>query len=95
MIHKKRAKFMNFSFWPFLWFGLQGRLLTKDEENPNPKAENHGNRKGKDFCEVTFKKTSLKKTHEKDEHRNRQRDRVGKVGPFLAHLTLKRSNQNI
>ena len=20
------AKFMNFSFWPFLWFGLQGRL---------------------------------------------------------------------
>ena len=24
----KRAKFMNFSFWPFLWFGLLGRLLT-------------------------------------------------------------------
>ena len=23
----KRAKFMNFSFWPFLWFGLLGRLL--------------------------------------------------------------------
>ena len=21
------AKFMNFSFWPFLWFGLPGRLL--------------------------------------------------------------------
>ena len=27
-IHKKKAKFMNFSFWPFLWFGLPGRLLT-------------------------------------------------------------------
>ena len=24
---QKRAKFMNFSFWPFLWFGLPGRLL--------------------------------------------------------------------
>ena len=24
---KKWAKFMNFSFWPFLWFGLPGRLL--------------------------------------------------------------------
>ena len=24
---QKRAKFMNFSFWPFLWFGLLGRLL--------------------------------------------------------------------
>ena len=23
-IHKKRAKFMSFSFWPFLWFGLPG-----------------------------------------------------------------------
>ena len=23
------AKFMNFSFWPFLWFGLSGRLLTE------------------------------------------------------------------
>ena len=23
----KRAKFMNFSFWLFLWFGLPGRLL--------------------------------------------------------------------
>ena len=23
----KRATFMNFSFWPFLWFGLLGRLL--------------------------------------------------------------------
>ena len=27
-IHRKKwAKFMNFSFWPFLWFGLLGRLL--------------------------------------------------------------------
>ena len=25
---KKWAKVMNFSFWPFLWFGLPGRLLT-------------------------------------------------------------------
>ena len=25
---KKWAKFMNFSFWPCLWFGLPGRLLT-------------------------------------------------------------------
>ena len=36
----KRAKFMNFSFWPFLWFGLPGRLL-KDCSiawvNPYPK----------------------------------------------------------
>ena len=24
---QKWAKFMNFSFWPFLWFGLPGRLL--------------------------------------------------------------------
>ena len=24
---QKLAKFMNFSFWPFLWFGLPGRLL--------------------------------------------------------------------
>ena len=23
---QKWAKFMNFSFWPFLWFGLPGRL---------------------------------------------------------------------
>ena len=28
-ISQKRAKFMNFSFWPFLWFGLPGRLLRK------------------------------------------------------------------
>ena len=26
---QKWAKFMNFSFWPFLWFGLPGRLLAK------------------------------------------------------------------
>ena len=25
---EKWAKFMNFSFWPFFWFGLPGRLLT-------------------------------------------------------------------
>ena len=25
---QKWAKFMNFSFWPFFWFGLPGRLLT-------------------------------------------------------------------
>ena len=25
---QKWAKFMNFSFWPFLWFGLPGRLLN-------------------------------------------------------------------
>ena len=24
---QKWAKFMNFSVWPFLWFGLPGRLL--------------------------------------------------------------------
>ena len=26
---QKWAKFMNFSFWPFLWFGLPGRLLNR------------------------------------------------------------------
>ena len=26
-VTKMGAKFMNFSFWPFLWFGLPGRLL--------------------------------------------------------------------
>ena len=26
---QKWAKFMNFAFWPFFWFGLPGRLLTK------------------------------------------------------------------
>ena len=25
---QKWAKFMNFSFWPFFWFGLPGRLLN-------------------------------------------------------------------
>ena len=30
---QKWAKFMNFSFWPFLWFGLPGRLLTKSVED--------------------------------------------------------------
>ena len=28
---QKWAKFMNFSFWPFLWFGLPGRLLTQNQ----------------------------------------------------------------
>ena len=32
---KKWAKFMNFSFWPFLWFGLPGRLLI-DLQNSHP-----------------------------------------------------------
>ena len=26
---QKWAKLMNFSFWPFLWFGLPGRLLIE------------------------------------------------------------------
>ena len=30
---QKRVKFMNFSFWPFLWFGLPGRLLKVVSEN--------------------------------------------------------------
>ena len=25
---QKWVTFMNFSYWPFLWFGLPGRLLT-------------------------------------------------------------------
>ena len=29
---QKWAKFMNFSFWPFLWFGLPGRLLILGRE---------------------------------------------------------------
>ena len=28
---------MNFSFWPLLWFGLPGRLLTKDQEVKTPR----------------------------------------------------------
>ena len=40
---QKWAKFMNFSFWPFFWFGLPGRLLItvqaffqpeRDQGNP-------------------------------------------------------------
>ena len=31
---QKWAKFMNFSFWPFLWFGLPGRLPNKLKKNP-------------------------------------------------------------
>ena len=30
---QKGAKFMNFSFWPFLCFGLPGRLLNGPEGN--------------------------------------------------------------
>ena len=30
---QKWAKFMNFSFWPFLWFGLPGRLLSHQDES--------------------------------------------------------------
>ena len=30
---QKWAKFMNFSFWPFLWFGLPGRLLKKTHQH--------------------------------------------------------------
>ena len=35
---QKWAKFMNFSFWPFLWFGLPGRLLREcpDKRDGNP-----------------------------------------------------------
>ena len=30
IIHRQMGEiFMNFSFWPFIWFGLPGRLLTK------------------------------------------------------------------
>ena len=29
---QKWAKFMNFSFWPFLWFGSLGRLLIFDTD---------------------------------------------------------------
>ena len=31
---QKWAKFMNISFWPFLWFGLPGRLLTQKSFGP-------------------------------------------------------------
>ena len=31
---QKWAKFMNFSFWPFLWFGLPGWLLTDSLVQP-------------------------------------------------------------
>ena len=30
------AKFINFSFWPFLWFGLPGRRLKKGVPEPVP-----------------------------------------------------------
>ena len=32
---QKWAKFMNFSFWPFLWFGLPGRLLGQEQAIKN------------------------------------------------------------
>ena len=39
---QKWAKFMNFSFWPFLWFGLPGRLLRKETKREyKKKRPNH------------------------------------------------------
>ena len=62
---QKWAKFKNFSFWPFLWFGLPGRLLKQgSEETPqNESAENAENadaktqkmRKMLRDCETTIK----------------------------------------
>ena len=37
---QKWAKFMNFSFWPFLWFGLPGRLLSVGAASKK-RPENH------------------------------------------------------
>ena len=43
-------KFMNFSFWPFLWFGLPGRLLLLVLQNTLllvlQNTEPRGNRDG-------------------------------------------------
>ena len=33
---QKWAKFMNFSFWPFLWFGLPARLLKEETLQCSP-----------------------------------------------------------
>ena len=41
------AKFMNLSFWPFLWFGLPGRLLTCSGIHDRKKCS--GNLFGKHF----------------------------------------------
>ena len=41
---QKWAKFMNFSFWPFLWFGLPGRLLIVSGSALLSDTQNH-NRK--------------------------------------------------
>ena len=35
---QKWAKFMNFSFWPFLWFGLPVRLLKNADVSFSPKT---------------------------------------------------------
>ena len=35
---QKWAKFMNFSFWLFLWFGLPGRLLRYVANSSEPKT---------------------------------------------------------
>ena len=35
---------MNFSFWPFLWFGLPGRLLTISSEQANQRLASRGRR---------------------------------------------------
>ena len=50
---------MNFSFWPFLWFGLPGRLLSKGHadifETPCDRDPPTGN-----FKNLKFFKNSLK-----------------------------------
>ena len=38
---QKWAKFMNFSFWPFLWFGLPGRLLINEFKKAKAKAKEY------------------------------------------------------
>ena len=35
---QKWTKFMNFSFWPFLWFGLPGQLLIFISAAPTGEA---------------------------------------------------------
>ena len=38
---QKWAKFMNFSFWPFLWFGLPGRLLIHVAFRENSRSQEY------------------------------------------------------
>ena len=57
---QKWAKFMNFSFWPFLWFGLPGRLLilsgvapanqTEESEVCELPGKESGTGSGTPFC---------------------------------------------